>query len=244
MPDPRRPPRILVIEDDQVVAETLTLYLERAGLAVEVVRDGPTGLARAQAPEAALVVLDWMLPGLSGQEICRRLRAVSSVPILMLTARTSEDDRVRGFETGADDYVPKPFSPREVVARVQALLRRAGVSAPEATPLPLCVGALEIDVVRRSVRMTDRPIAVTPTEFKLLETLARHPGRTFTREELIARALGPDYDGLDRTIDTHITNLRRKLETDRTPSYIVTVHGIGYKMPLLPCSPPSRPACS
>jgi DNA-binding response OmpR family regulator len=232
MADPRRTPRILVVEDDQVVAETLTLYLERAGLAVDVVRDGPAGLARAQAPETALVILDWMLPGLSGQEICRRLRAVSSVPIIMLTARTSEDDRVRGFETGADDYVPKPFSPREVVARVQALLRRAGVTAPEKTRPPLCVGALEIDGLRRTVRMADRPIAVTPTELRLLETLAQHPGRTFTRDELIARALGPDYDGLDRTIDTHITNLRRKLEPDRAPRYIVTVHGIGYKMPL------------
>jgi DNA-binding response OmpR family regulator len=224
--------RIVIVEDDGVVAETLTLYLERAGYAVEVVADGVTGLARARAPDVALVVLDWMLPGLSGQEICRRLRHESTVPIVMLTARTSEDDRVRGFETGADDYVPKPFSPREVVARVQALLRRTG---PAASPLPppLRVGALEVDVLRRTVRMGERPVSLTPTELRLLETLVRHPGRTFTREELVSRAFGPDYDGLDRTVDTHITNLRRKLEPGRTPRYVVTVHGIGYCMPLL-----------
>ena len=225
-----RPSRILVIEDDAVVAETLTLYLERAGYRVEVLRDGQAGLARAQAGDVALVVLDWMLPGLSGPDVCRRLRRVSSVPILMLTARTAEDDRLRGFETGADDYVPKPFSPREVVARVQALLRRTGGgAAPE--PPPLTIGEVEVDPVRRAVRVGGQPVPVTATELRLLETLARHPGRTFTREELVARALGPDYEGLDRTIDTHVTNLRRKLESAGAPRTIATVHGIGYCIP-------------
>jgi len=222
--------RILIVEDDEVVADTLRLYLEHAGYVVETVGDGEVGLARAQEPGVALVVLDWMIPGSSGYEVVRRLRAVSKVPILMLTARTAEGDRVRGLETGADDYVPKPFSPREVVARVQALLRRAGTSAVEGAPPPLRIGALEVDAWHRSVRIANRVVALTPTEFRLLETLARHPGRTFTRDELVARTFGPDYEGLDRTVDTHVTNLRRKLEDQRTPRYIVTVHGLGYRL--------------
>lgn len=232
-PRPSTPSRILVIEDDHIVAETLTLYLGQAGFDVEVVREGHAGLTRAQAGDVALVVLDWMLPGLSGPEVCRRLRRASSVPILMLTARTAEDDRLRGFELGADDYVPKPFSPREVTARVQALLRRTGAgAAPE--PPPLKAGDVEIDVVRRGVRVGGSAVSVTATELRLLETLARHPGRTFTREELVARALGPDYDGLDRTIDTHVTNLRRKLEAAGASRTIATVHGIGYCIPANP----------
>jgi len=175
-------------------------------------------------------VLDWMLPGLSGQEVCRRLRAASDVPILMLTARTSEDDRVRGLEGGADDYVPKPFSPREVVARVQALLRRAGEGADGAPREPTRIGDLEVDIWRREARVAGAGVPLTPTEFRLLETLARHPGRTFTREELVARAFGPDYDGLDRTVDSHITNLRRKLGAGRSRRYIATVHGVGYRL--------------
>jgi DNA-binding response OmpR family regulator len=226
------PSQIVVIEDDVVVAETLKLYLGHAGYEVDVVRDGIAGLTRAQADDVALVVLDWMLPGLSGPEVCRRLRRASSVPILMLTARTAEADRLRGFETGADDYVSKPFSPREVVARVQALLRRAGSGdAPE--PPPIRIGNLEIDLVRRSVHVGRTAVTLTATELKLLETLARRPGRAFTREELVARALGPDYDGLDRTIDTHITNLRRKLEAGGGPRLIATVHGIGYRIPAM-----------
>jgi len=221
---------ILIVEDDAVVAETLTVYLEHAGYEVAGARDGPSGLARARQPDVALVVLDWMLPGLNGHEVCRRLRAVSAVPILMLTARTSEDDRVRGLEGGADDYVPKPFSPREVVARIQALLRRAGDGAAGAALEPLRVGDLEVDRWRREARVAGDGVPLTPTEFKLLETLARAPGRAFTREELVARAFGPDYDGLDRTVDSHITNLRRKLGADRGRRYIATVHGVGYRL--------------
>jgi DNA-binding response OmpR family regulator len=226
--------RILIVEDDVVVADTLKLYLEHAGHAVDVVADGREGLARAGARDVALVVLDWMLPGLSGQEICRRLRRESTVPILMLTARAAEDDRVHGFEIGADDYVAKPFSPREVVARIEALLRRTGRGATGAPSEPMRVGALEIDLLRRRVRVGARAVALTPTEYRLLETFARHPGRTFTREELVARVFGPDYEGLDRTVDTHITNLRRKLEPGRSPRLIVTVHGLGYCMPIEP----------
>jgi DNA-binding response OmpR family regulator len=218
-----------VIEDDEVVAETLRVYLEQAGFEAHARRDGTSGLARATEPDVALVILDLMLPGLGGQDVCRRLRATSTVPILMLTARTSEDDRVRGLEMGADDYVGKPFSPREIVARVQALLRRAEPAATAARPDPLRVGDLELDPWSRQARAGGEPVALTPTEFRLLETLMKQPGRTFSREELVARAFGPDYDGADRTIDTHVTNLRRKIGADRS-RHVVTVHGIGYRL--------------
>jgi len=229
-PLPDTAPRVLVIEDDQVVADTLTLYLEHAGFAVVRLSDGRDGLARAQQPDIALVVLDWMIPGLSGDDVCRRLRAVSAVPILMLTARTSEDDRVRGLQTSADDYVAKPFSPREVVARVEALLRRTGSRSAGAAAQPVRLGDLELDRWRREARVRGQVVGLTPTEYRLLEAFAEHPGRTFTREELVARAFGPDYDGLDRTIDVHVTNLRRKLDPHRGRQYIVTVHGVGYRL--------------
>lgn len=218
--------RIVVIEDDAVVAETLALYLEQAGYTVATAKNGIAGLALAREKETSAVILDLMVPGLSGHEVCRKLRAESSVPILMLTARTSEDDRVKGLDLGADDYVGKPFSPREVVARVQALLRRSATQP--APPPPIVVGDLEIDLWARQARLSGRTLPLTATEFKLLETLGRSPGRVFTREELLARAFGPGYDGLDRTVDVHITNLRRKVETGRKPKYVLTAHGIGY----------------
>jgi DNA-binding response OmpR family regulator len=221
--------RVLLVEDDAVVVETLASYLEHAGFEVTATRDGQDGLTRAQAGDFALVILDWMVPGLSGPDVCRRLRATSDVPVMMLTARTAEDDRVRGLEIGADDYVPKPFSPREVVARVQALLRRRPVARGQVAP-PTRVGELEVDHFRREVRVAGRPVPVTPTELKLVEALVAHPGRTFSRDELVARAFGPDYDGLDRTVDTHITNLRRKLESGGSRRLIHTVHGLGYRL--------------
>ncbi len=221
--------RIVVIEDDAVVAETLQLYLEQAGFAVATAADGVAGLALARAPGTALVVLDLMIPGMTGHDVCRRLRAESAVPIIMLTARASEDDRVAGLELGADDYVPKPFSPREVVARVQALLRRSAL--PSASPVPaVVVDDLEIDLFARQARLGGRVVPLTPTEFKLLEALARSPGRVFTREELLSRAFGPGYDGLDRTVDVHITNLRKKLQSGRQSSYVLTAHGVGYRL--------------
>jgi DNA-binding response OmpR family regulator len=220
---------IVVIEDDAVVADTLKLYLEQAGFIVTAARDGVQGLELARNPDAGLVILDLMIPGIVGREVCRRLRAESTIPILMLTARASEDDRVAGLELGADDYVPKPFSPREVVARVQALLRRAGAPSV-APPRPMTIGDLEIDVWARQARMKGRLLALTPTEFRLLEALAKHPGRVFTRDELVARAVGPDFEGLDRTVDVHITNLRRKIEPGHEPQYVLTVHGLGYRL--------------
>jgi len=221
--------RILIIEDDSVVAYTLKLYLEHAGYEPVIASDGVSGLEIASGKDVALVILDLMIPGISGHEVCKRLRQTSTVPIMMLTARASEDDRVSGLELGADDYVPKPFRPREVVARVQALLRRASpqLAAP---PPPIVVGQLEINCWGRSVRLRGQSVALTPTEFRLLEAFARSPGRVFTREELLARVFGPDFDGMDRTIDVHITNLRRKIEADAEDHYIVTVHGVGYRL--------------
>jgi len=221
--------RIVIIEDDAVVAHTLKLYLEQAGYEPAIARDGINGLEMASGQDVVLVILDLMIPGMSGHEVCRRLRQISTVPILMLTARASEDDRVTGLDLGADDYVPKPFRPREVVARVQALLRRSSPQ-PSTPPPPIVMGDLEINCWGRSVRVRGQPVALTPTEFRLLGALARSPGRVFTREELLARVFGPDFDGMDRTIDVHITNLRRKIGTDGERHSIATVHGVGYRL--------------
>ena len=222
------PARILIVEDDGVVAETLEAYLQQAGYEVTRVRDGREGLAIAQAGAHALVILDLMIPGLGGIEVCRQLRRSSRVPVLMLTARTTEDDRVRGFETGADDYVAKPFSPREVVCRVQALMRR-GAQTAAARPEPERYGDLVVDRWSRDVLVDDRPVTLTRTEFALLDAIVLADGRALSREHLIARVFGPDYDGTDRTVDTHLTNLRRKLDRDRPQRFIATVHGIGYR---------------
>jgi DNA-binding response OmpR family regulator len=219
---------IVLVEDDVIVVETLRLYLEEAGYSVLTAADGPTGLRLADTAGVGAVVVDVMIPGLNGFDVCRQLRAKSAVPILMLTARTSEQDRLTGFDLGADDYVPKPFSPREVVARVHALLRRT--SAHVASHTPVVVGELEVDLWSRQARVRGRTISLTATEFRVLAALARHPGRVFTREELVARAFGPDYEGLDRTVDVHITNLRRKLEEDGAPRYVLTSHGLGYRL--------------
>jgi len=221
--------KLVVIEDDVVVADTLAVYLQAAGYDVVTARDGLTGLQLASGPGVTLVVLDLMIPGIGGLEVCRRLRAASTVPIVMLTARVAERDRLAGFDAGADDYVPKPFSPREVVARVQAVLRRTGAESTAARGA-VAIGDLHIDLWGRQVRVAGRNVALTATEFRLLAALARHPGRVLTREELVARAFGPEYDGLDRTVDVHITNLRRKLEPGREPRYLLTAHGLGYRL--------------
>jgi DNA-binding response OmpR family regulator len=219
----------VIIEDDAVVAHTLKMYLEHAGYEPVVARDGINGFDLASGKDVGLVILDLMIPGISGHEVCKRLRQKSTVPIMMLTARASEDDRVTGLDLGADDYVTKPFHPREVVARVHALLRRV---SPQrlAPPPPIVMGDLEINSWGRTVSLRGQSIALTPTEFRLLDVLARSPGRVFTREELLARAFGPDFDGIDRTIDVHITNLRRKIEKNGDQQYIITVHGVGYRL--------------
>ncbi len=220
--------RIVIVEDDAVVSSTLSLYLMQAGYETVVARDGVRGLQLASGKNVALLILDLMIPGISGHEVCKRVRETSTLPIMMLTARTSEADQVMGFDLGADDYVPKPFRPREVVARVQALLRRTGLQPAEPPPA-IVIGDLEINGWSRSVRLRGQPISLTRTEFRLLEVLARSLGRVFTREELLSRAVNPDFHGVDRTIDVHITNLRRKIEI-HGEHYVLTVHGVGYRM--------------
>ena len=222
--------RILVVDDDPKTVASLRLYLEHAGYEVAAAADGRQALARARvAPPPDLIVLDLMLPHVDGLTVCRILRGESDVPIIMLTARTTEEDRLEGLDLGADDYVPKPFSPRELVARVRAVLRRSPASGDAGGP-PIKAGRLTIDPARREVKVGTKAVELTPREFRLLETLARAPGRAFTREELVERAFGPDYEALDRTIDAHVMNLRRKIEHDPAePVYIQTVFGVGYR---------------
>ena len=229
--------RILVVEDDPKTADSVRLYLEHAGFDVAIAREGRAGLALARGtPPPHLVVLDRMLPHVDGLTICRALREESDVPILLLTARTTEDDRIEGLDAGADDYVCKPFSPREFVSRVRAVLRRFPAGVRER--LPIVVSNLVIDPARCEVRRGDRRVPLTPREFALLETLARSPGRAFTRQELVERAFGSEYEALDRTIDAHVVNLRRKLEDDPArPKWVLTVFGVGYRFSDLPDAP-------
>ena len=224
----RRVP-ILVVEDDSKVAGLIRLYLEHAGFAVETAADGRTALERAQGePPPALVVLDVMLPGVDGFEVCRRLRERSDLPIILVTARAGEEDRLEGLDLGADDYLAKPFSPRELVARVRAVLRRARPDAPQGPPIER--GDVRLDPARREVRVRGEKVELTPREFLLLHALLRSPGRAFSREELIERVMGTDFAGLDRTIDVHVRNLRRKVEADPArPALVETVPGVGYR---------------
>ncbi|MCZ6696713.1 MAG: response regulator transcription factor [Acidobacteria bacterium] len=220
---------ILVIEDDEKIASSIRVYLNHQGFDVEIEHDGRQGLTRAREHRYDLLVLDLMLPGIDGMEICRTLRRESDLPILMLTARTTTEDRVEGLEAGADDYLPKPFSPRELTARIRAVLRRTD-SREVVGPSRFRFGVLDLDLERHEVRLNGRPVSLTPTEFDILSVLARAPGRVFTRERLIRKALATDYEGQDRTIDAHVKNLRRKLEADRGgPEYIRTVFGVGYR---------------
>ena len=221
--------KILLIEDDRDIVRVVRAYLEREGFTVEVAPDGPSGLNAVLASPPALVILDWMLPGLSGLEVLRRLRRETYMPVIMLTARTEEADRVLGLELGADDYVSKPFSPRELVARVRAVLRRPG-SAPGSENTPRTLGPLLIDPAKRTVRRAGVPVEVTTLEFDLLTTLTDQPGRVFSRDELLTRVWGADFTGVDRVVDVHVSNLRRKLEaTPEHPTLLLTVRGVGYK---------------
>ena len=221
--------KILIVEDEQKTAETIKLYLERAGYEASIANNGRAGLEQARALQPSLIILDLMLPQLSGMEVCRILRAESDVYVIILTARTTEPDKLAGLDLGADDYLTKPFSPRELMARVRAVLRRQR-SAANRKSAEIRVNGLMIHLERHEVRINERPVELTPAEFRLLETFASAPERVFSRSELVERAFGYDYNGLDRTIDAHIMNLRRKIEPDRhQPSFILTVHGVGYK---------------
>ena len=222
--------RILVAEDDPKQAHLVQVYLEREGHKVFVVGDGRAALEHCRARRPDLAVLDIMMPGPDGLTVCRILRAESDVPILLLTARTTENDMLLGLDTGADDYITKPYSPRELVARVRALLRRAG-AITAGTSTILTVGDLEVDAGRFEVRVAGRTVALTAKEFGILEVLAGEPGRVFTRMQIIDRAFGFDHYVLERTVDAHVMNLRRKIEADPAePRYIQTVYGRGYRL--------------
>jgi len=222
--------RILVAEDDPKQANLVRVYLEREGHSVLVVGDGRTALEQARVRKPDLVVLDVMMPQVDGLDVCRILRGESEVPILLLTARTTEDDMLLGLDVGADDYITKPYSPRELTARVRALLRRAGVVTAGNQAI-LKVGDLEIDPGRFEVRVGGRPIVLTAKEFGILEVLAGEPGRAFTRAQIIDRAFGFDHYVLERTVDAHVMNLRRKIEEDAAePRYVQTVYGRGYRL--------------
>jgi DNA-binding response OmpR family regulator len=221
--------KILVVDDDHKTADLIKLYLEKDGYQVLTAHDGRLALELARQRRPDLIVLDLMLPKIDGLDICRIVRAESQTPIIMLTAKTTEDDKLLGLDLGADDYITKPFSPREVVARVRVVLRRAGEDR-EREPRQMRVRDLVVDFVSHEARVRGEPLRLTPKEFKLLETLVKQPGRAWSRLELLEHVFGFDYEGLERTVDVHIMNLRKKIERDPTqPDYIQTVYGVGYK---------------
>ena len=229
--------RILVAEDDPKQSQLIRIYLEREGHSVLVVSDGRAALDQCRTRRPDLVVLDVMMPVVDGLDVCRILRSESTIPILLLTARTTEDDVLLGLDIGADDYLTKPYSPRELAARVRALLRRAGVVAA-GTRSVLTVGDLEVDTGRFEVRVGGRQVPLTAKEFGILEVLAGEPGRVLTRAQIIDRAFGFDHYVLERTVDAHVMNLRRKIEDDPAePRYVQTVYGRGYRLAEPPAAP-------
>ncbi len=219
---------ILVVDDEPKIVKLTRDFLEKDGFRVISAADGVTALQMARREKPDLVVLDLMLPGMDGWEVCRALRRESDVPVIMLTARSEESDQVVGLELGADDYISKPFSPRTLVARVRALLRRTqGRMKP---PVMIRSTGLEIDLQGHRVQVDGNDVHLTPNEFKLLATLARHPGQLFSREQLVDHLHGDSFNSFDRSINSHIKNLRRKLETDPSnPRFIETVYGEGYR---------------
>jgi two-component system response regulator RegX3 len=222
--------RILVVEDEESLADTIRYNLEREGFVVGVANDGRRALERFAAERPSLVILDLMLPEMSGLDVCRQIRQASDVPIIMVTAKDAEADKVTGLELGADDYVTKPFSVRELVSRVRAQLRRAGMSGREVVDDVLAAGPIRMDVSRHEVRVGEELVDFTPKEFELLETLLRRPGRLLTRDFLISEIWGSDYFGDTKTLDVHVKRIRKKVERDpHQPEHLVTVRGLGYK---------------
>ncbi len=220
--------KVLVVDDDPGIVKVVRAYLKQAGFGVMVAYDGQTALHIARHDKPDLVVLDLMLPEMDGWDVCRVLRKESDVPIIMLTARVEETDKLIGLELGADDYVTKPFSPRELVARVRAVLRRVQGMPPK--PKVISRGEITADLSRHMVTVKGEPVDLTPTEFDLLAVLMQDVGRSFTRLQLLEQVQGYAYEGYERTIDAHIKNLRQKIEADpRNPRHIVTVYGVGYK---------------
>lgn len=222
--------KILVVEDEKNIANVLKAYLQQEGFQVTTAGNGLIAQALIKENDYDLVVLDLMLPGLSGEELCREIRKTSATPVIMLTAKVEEEDRIRGLSLGADDYISKPFSPREVVARVRAVLRRStGSSAPLADVVTFDNG-VTIDNIRHEVKIAEKDIALTPTEFKILGALSKFPGRVYSRSQLLEIVQGYDYGGDERVIDAHVKKLRQKIEqVPGKPQIILTVFGIGYK---------------
>jgi DNA-binding response OmpR family regulator len=223
--------RILVVDDEARIVEVVKAYLEKEGFEVLTAMDGETAIKVFKDEIVHLVVLDLMLPKLSGEEVCSKLRAISDIPIIMLTAKVEEDDKLEGLAIGADDYLTKPFSARELVGRVKALLRRAyRDQSPLADYLVFNNGDLQIDIKKMKTLKKGIEVSLTPYEFKVLAALLTNPGQVFSREQLVERAFGHDYDGFDRTVDSYIKNIRHKIEDDpKNPQYVSTVYGVGYK---------------
>jgi two-component system OmpR family response regulator len=223
---------VLVVDDEPGIIEIASAYLRKDGFVVRTASTGQRAIDAVATQPPDLVVLDLMLPDISGEEVCSTLRRSSAVPILMLTAKSAEADRLRGLALGADDYLVKPFSPRELVARVRAILRRSGASIdPPADLLVIDGGRLEVDVAAHEARLDGAPLRLTATEFRLLETLCRHPRRAFSRLELLEALQGPEIEGFERTVDVHVMRLRKKLEAaDPAATYITTVYGVGYRL--------------
>ena len=222
------PKSVLIVDDDVKLVELLAVYFQKDGFIVHSAYDGFGALQSVREKHPDILVLDVMLPGMNGWDICRLLRKDSGIPILMLTARDEESDRLVGLEIGADDYVTKPFSPKEVVARVKAILRRTGGTTGKAMQLRL--GEVVVDLEQYQVTKGGEPVDLTPTEFKIVELLAGNPGRVFSRLQIVEQTQGYSFEGYERTIDSHIKNLRRKLEDNpREPVYILTVYGVGYR---------------
>lgn len=220
--------KVLVVDDERNIVKVVKAYLEQAGFQVVTAYDGQEALTVFRHEKPSLVVLDLMLPVIDGLDVCRTMRREANVPIIMLTARIEETDRLIGLELGADDYVSKPFSPRELVARVRAVLRRTQ-GEPE-TPQVLTAGDIVVDLTRHTVTVQGKEVNLTPTEFDLLTVLVQNPGRVYSRLQLLDRVQGYAYEGYERTIDAHIKNLRQKIEPDpKNPRYIMTVYGVGYK---------------
>jgi DNA-binding response OmpR family regulator len=221
--------KILVVDDDIKTVDLIRLYLEKDNYQVLTAYDGREALEQVRHKWPGLIILDWMLPKVDGLDVCRIVRAESKVPIIMLTAKATEDDKLLGLDLGADDYLTKPFSPRELVARVRVVLRRVYQDEVERSP-EVRIDDLAIDFVSHEVRYKNQTIHLTPKEFKLLETLVREPGRAFSRVELLEKVFSLDYEGFERTVDVHMMNLRKKIEPKpEAPVYIQTVYGFGYK---------------
>ncbi|MFZ5639254.1 MAG: response regulator transcription factor [Bacillota bacterium] len=221
--------KILIIEDEDKIIEMTANYLKNEGFEVVHAKDGPAGLEAFNNTKPDLILLDVMMPGMNGLDVCRELRKVSKVPIIMLTARADEVDKLLGLEFGADDYITKPFSLRELTARIKAVLRRATPGGNEETAEVINAGSLQINLNTREVTVAGKPVALTPTEFNILSLLVKNQGRVYSRLQILESSLGEAYEGYERSIDSHISNLRHKIETDPANRFIQTVYGVGYK---------------